>query len=79
MTKHDLYPLPHVDELYAKFSGDIPFTELDLSIAYQKLMLDEVSQELTTINTENGFFYQRMSGISAAPGLFQCKMETAFL
>ena len=78
VAKPDSYPLPHVDELYAKLSGGKQFTKLDLSNAYQQLMLDEASQELTTINTEKGLFsYQRMPfGISAAPAIFQRTMET---
>ena len=74
----DIYPLPHVDELYAKLTGGENFTKLDLSNAYQQLALDEKSQEYTTINTEKGLYsYTRMPfGISAAPAIFQRTIDS---
>ena len=78
MAKSDVYPLPHVDELYAKLSGGETFTKLDLSNAYQQLELDDESKERTTINTEKGLFaYNRMPfGISTAPSIIQKHIDT---
>ena len=78
VSEIDSYPLPIIDELYAKLSGGSYFTKLDISNAYQQLVLEDGSQKFTTINTEKGLYcYTRMpSGISAAPSIFQRTIET---
>jgi len=74
----DKYPLPRVDELFAEMSGGSYFTKLDLSHAYQQLVLDNDSQELVTINTHKGLYrYSRLPfGVSAAPAIFQRTMDS---
>ena len=74
----DKYPLPRVEELFAKVSGGTLFTKLDLSNAYQQLELDDQSSELCTINTHKGLYrYTRLPyGISTAPSLFQRVMDS---
>lgn len=54
------------------------FTKLDLSQAYQQILLDEESKKLLVINTHQGLFrYNRLPfGVSSAPGIFQRTMET---
>ena len=52
----DHYPLPDIDELLSQLAGGVSFSKLDLSRAYQQLLLNEKSQELTTINTHKGLF-----------------------
>ena len=47
----DQYPLPKPDHLFATLAGGKKFTKLDLSQAYQQLLLDDESKELVTINT----------------------------
>ena len=73
----DHYPLPDIDELLSQLAGGVSFSKLDLSRAYQQLLLNEKSQELTTINTHKGLFrYHRLPfGIASAPGIFQRLME----
>ena len=53
------------------------FSKLDLSHAYQQLVLDEQSKELVTINTHKGLYrVNRLPfGVSSAPSLFQWIME----
>jgi len=70
--------LPCIEELIATLSGGKTFTILDLSHAYLQLKLDEVSQELVTINTFKGLYkYKRLPfGVVSAPAIFQCTMET---
>ena len=72
-ARPDIYPLPHIDELFATLGGGQTFSKLDLSHAYQQLMLSEESKDYTTINTHKGLFrFTRLPfGASAAPAIFQ--------
>lgn len=71
------YPLPRVDELFARLSGGTQFSKLDLSGAYNQLRLDPSSQQLTCINTHKGLYkYTRLVfGLSSAPAIFQRTLE----
>ena len=40
----DQYPLPRLEDLFASLSGGQKFTKIDLSHAYQQLLLDEVTE-----------------------------------
>lgn len=73
----DRHPLPRIEELFSKMQGGITFSKIDLSNAYQQLVLDDESKCLTTISTHKGLFsYNRLPfGISSAPALFQRTME----
>ena len=48
----DSHPLPNPEELFVSLSGGKKFTKLDLSQAYQQILLDEDSREYCTINTQ---------------------------
>ena len=52
--------------------------KLDMSNAYLQLPLDEDSKTYVTINTHKGLFkFNRLPfGVSSAPTIFQCYMET---
>ncbi|CAD5231829.1 unnamed protein product [Bursaphelenchus xylophilus] len=73
------HPLPNMEEILSKFTGNTVFTQLDLSDAYLQLPLDEESQRLTTINTHRGLFqYTRLVfGLKPAPAIFQRTLEQA--
>ena len=77
VSKLDAYPLPHVEDLFTALSGGQLFSKLDLSHAYQQLLLDE-SKKFTTINTTRGLFqYQCLPfGISSAPTIFQRTIDS---
>ena len=76
-SKPDPYPIPRIDDLYATLGGGKTYTKLDMSNAYQQLVLDQPSRQYTTINTHRGLFqYSRLPfGVSASPGLFQRTMD----
>ena len=76
-AKVDRYPLPKIEDLFSKLAGGQVFSKLDLSQAYQQVLLDEESKKLVTINTQKDLFqYTRLPfGISSAPGIFQRIME----
>ena len=78
VSKLDRYPIPKVEDLFATLSGGKTFTKLDLSQAYQQLLLDDESKQYVVINTHKGLFrYTRLPyGISSAPGIFQRVMES---
>ena len=62
----------------ARLAGGQKFTKLDLSHAYQQILLDDDSWKFVTINTHLGLFqYTRVPfGIASAPALFQKTMDT---
>ena len=51
-----MYPLLKIEELFAALAGGINFSKLDLSHAYQQLVLDEKSASIATINTHKKLF-----------------------
>ena len=77
VSKLDGYPIPKLDDLYTKLVGGQTFTELDLSHAYEQMLVDENSKEFLTINTHKGLYrYNRLPyGVASAPGIFQRTME----
>ena len=77
-SKLDRYPIPRIEDLFAQLAGGKLFTKLDISQAYQQLVLEEESREYVVINTHRGLFrYNRLPfGVSSAPGIFQRVMES---
>ena len=78
VSKLDQYPIPKVEDFFAKLAGGRSFAKLDLSQAYQQIPLDDQSKKFTVINTNNGLVcYIRLPcGISSAPATFQRVMDT---
>ena len=76
-SKLDRYPIPKIEDLFAKIAGGHKFTQLDMSQAYQQLPLEECSKAFVVINTQRGLFkYNRLPfGVSSALGIFQRVME----
>ena len=72
------YPLPKPDDLFAALAGGDKFSVLDLSQAYQQLLLDDESRPYVTIKTHRGLYrYTRLPyGIASAPAIFQRVMDT---
>jgi hypothetical protein len=70
----DKFPIPKIEDLFAQLNGSRYFTKLDLSQAYNQVILeDDGSRDLTVINTHRGLFrYKRLVyGLSSSPGIFQ--------
>ena len=78
VAKTDVYPLPKMDELCASLTGERAFSKLDLSQAYQQLVLDEASKLYTTITIHRRLYrYNHLPfGVSAAPAIFQRTLKT---
>ncbi len=76
-AKVEKYPIPRIDELFTILAGGKKFSKLDLSHAYQQVVLDEESRPYVTINTQKGLFrYNQLPvGVSLPPSIFQLIME----
>lgn len=72
----DAYPMPRIEEVFAKIGGGEHYSKIDLSNAYNQFRLTEASQGLTTINTSKGLYkYTRLVyGLANAPAIFQKAM-----
>ena len=72
-----IYPLPTMDDIFARLAGCTYFTKLDLTQAYQQLLLDDESKKLLVVNTPKGLFqFTRLPyGVSTAPAIFQSVMD----
>ena len=73
----DQYPVPKAEDLFTTLAGGQKFTKLDLSHAYQQVLLSEDSRKYVTISTHKGLYrYNRLPfGITSAPAIFQQTME----
>lgn len=74
----DKYPLPRIEEVFAKIGGGEKCSKIDLKNAYNQFVLSDESQELTTINTQQGLYKYTglVYGLANAPAIFQKSMET---
>lgn len=73
----DQYPLPKPTDLMACLTGGVCFSKLDLTSAYQQMLLDDDSARLVTVNTHQGLYeYNRLPfGVASAPAVFQRAMD----
>ena len=55
-SKLDRYPIPKIKDLLAKLAGGKLFTKLDMSQAYQQLVLEDDSKKFVCINTHRGLY-----------------------
>ena len=70
-----VYPLPTTEDLFTKLAGGKVFSKLDMSRAYQQLLLDDDSKKLLVVNTPRGLFQYTRLQISTAPAIFQSAMD----
>ena len=71
------YPIPQPEDLLTALTGGQKFSKLDLSQAYQQMILEPEHRKFTTINTHQGLCqYTRLPfGITSAPAIFHQAME----
>ena len=74
----DQYPLPRPEDLFATLAGGKYFSTLDLSHAYNQIILDTDARKFLTVNTRQGLYrYTRLPfGVASASSLFQKTMDT---
>ena len=72
----DKYPVPKTEALLTTLNGGQKFIKLDLSQAYQQLLLDVKSFDYLTINMHKGIFRptRLQFGVHSAAGIFQREM-----
>ena len=77
MLNVDQFPLPNLEELFVTLSGGQKYSKLDISQAYQQILLDEESQKLVTINTHKGLYRPTClpCGVALATPIFQRSIE----
>ena len=75
------HPLPTVELITSKLSGNTVFSKIDLKTAFQQLELDEASKELCTVNTNKGLFkVNRLPfGVASSPALWQRTMDSILI
>ena len=73
----DQHPIPKAEDLFVTLAGGKKFSKMDLSQAYQQVLLHPDDRKYTTINTHLELFqYTRLPfGIASAPAIFQQAME----
>ena len=83
ITKLDVLDVPErpmatADGLFTKLNGGGKFTKLDLSSAYQQVLLDGESRQYLTVNTHLGLYrYTRLPlGVASSPVIFQKIMDS---
>ncbi len=55
-SKLEQYQIPKLEDLLEKLAGGEKYSKLDLSHAYQQVILDEESKRYVTLNTHKGLF-----------------------
>ena len=73
----DQYPLSRPEDLFATLARGKNFLTLDLSHAYNQIVLDDNIQQFLTINTHRGLYQYTCLpfGVASAPSIFQKTME----
>ena len=76
LVLHD-YPIPNTEECFHEMVGGVKFSIVDISKAYNNLMLRESDQILTTINTHKGLYKSTRLPYGVSPGgsIFQEVMD----
>jgi transposase InsO family protein len=72
------YPLPRIEDIFAKLGGGHKWSKFDLSKAFLQFPLSATSKKLLTINTPKGLYeVNRLPfGINCASAIFQRTLES---
>ena len=66
------YPLPRIEDIFARLAGWQRFSTIDLRQAYHQLEMEEDSKKYLTINTHMGLlqYYRLVFDITSAPAIW---------
>ena len=80
ISRHDVYPVPRVDDALGSLKGARWFSTLDLASAYWQIPMDPESSRKAAFTTHRGLFEpKRMPfGLRSAPATMQRLMSTLF-
>ena len=69
----DQYPVPRVEDLFATLAGGQKFSKLDLSHAYQQVLIESASRKYVTVNTHKGLYQDNRLpfGVASTLAVFQ--------
>ncbi|XP_028164865.1 uncharacterized protein K02A2.6-like [Ostrinia furnacalis] len=73
----DNYPIPRIEEIFAKLSGGKYFCTLDINQAYLHMKTNEETAEMQAISTSKGTYKVKrlMFGVKIAPNIWQRYMD----
>lgn len=77
ITKKDRYPIPLLDEVLSRMSQAKIFTKLDIRSAFNRIRMDESSEELTSFRTRYGQYKCKVLpfGLCNGPATYQRYMN----
>ena len=67
--------MPTTEYLFATLAGGKSFSELDLSQAYQHVLLDQGSRKYVTINTHKGLYHYSRLPFGIGSSTISANME----
>ena len=79
ITKQDVFPLPHIDDILLSLGKSKYFTVLDANSGYWQVELDDDAKEKSAFCTYNGLYQWNVMpfGLTAAPSTYQRLMTIA--
>jgi transposase InsO family protein len=81
LTRKDQYPLPLMDEIFARLGKAKIFTKLDIRQAFHRIRVDPDSEELTSFRTRYGSYRCKVLpfGLTNGPATYQRYMNDVLL
>ncbi|XP_031334049.1 uncharacterized protein K02A2.6-like [Photinus pyralis] len=72
------YPIPLIEDIFVALQGGVEFTKLDLSQAYNQLIVDDQTKSLLAWSTHKGvYLVERLPfGVKTACAIFQKEIDT---